>query len=668
MFEFIKANRSFYKLLIFFFIPTAIVILKIVWGENSMSYVGSRAIIASAFGFVLLGLLLLLAWGVGRKIQVWLYLDRLTGLEQCIFNLAVGLGVVGYGVLIMGLIGILNPWGISLWLFMLSIIAWREIFNIVSNIPVWISKSKELFGELGILEKGMLLISAGIFVTVLAKTMAPPNDYDGLMYHLQAPKLFLQAGRIYPLPENIQANFPFTIEMLFTIGIALQSDVLASQLNLLFALLLVLAVYCFGRQYMSRAAGWLAVAILLGIWIFPLWASSQNVDIAWALYEFLAFFGLVRWQKKDSQRWLMFAGLMAGFAIGTKYMALGGVFVLGLFVLWQSRHMGWHKILVNGVIFGGIALFIGSPWYLKNLVWFGNPVFPFIFGGRDWDRAQFEFYFSWLRGFVPGNNIWDYIILPFKIYIQNKKFSTMMGIDTPSWLFPLVFLYPFTKKSRVLTWMAWVMLLRFGMWALAAQIRFLLPLYPGLSLLTAHVILDLVGKLKSRTVRHGLIIIGVGSLLILSFVIQVLYLYAFPPFGVILGLESKIAYLSRFSGDFNAKQYLQENLDPDARVLMMWSGTGYYCDERCIPDTSQSQWVRIASPSFDPFVVAPELREMGVTHLLFSFPEYSAISEEHDPTGIHKRAGDFFWDEFYPVCAREIYVDPWARIFELSCN
>ena len=150
MFENIKSKQSFYKLFIFILVPTAIVILKILWSDNSMSYVGSRAIIASAFGFVLLGLLLLLAWGVGRKIQDWLRLEELIGLEQCIFNLAIGLGVVGYGVLILGLIGILNPWGISLWLFMLSIIAWREIFNNVSNIHVWISKSKELFGELGI--------------------------------------------------------------------------------------------------------------------------------------------------------------------------------------------------------------------------------------------------------------------------------------------------------------------------------------------------------------------------------------------------------------------------------------------------------------------------------------------------------------------------------------
>ena len=98
------------------------------------------------------------------------------------------------------------------------------------------------------------------------------------------------------------------------------------------------------------------------------------------------------------------------------------------------------------------------------------------------------------------------------------------------------------------------------------------------------------------------------------------------------------------------------------------SGTGYYCDERCMPDTSQSQGVRIAIPSFDPLVVASELREMGVTHLLFSSLEYSFISSKHDPTGLHKRAGDFSWNDFYPVCASEIYVDPWPRIFEIPCD
>lgn len=78
--------------------------------------------------------------------------------------------------------------------------------------------------------------------------------------------------------------------------------------------------------------------------------------------------------------------------------------------------------------------------------------------------------------------------------------------------------------------------------------------------------------------------------------------------------------------------------------------------------------MRIAIPSFDPLVVAAELREMGVTHLLFSYPEYYFFSSEHDPTGMHKRAGDFFWNDFYPACASEIYVDPWTRIFEITCD
>ena len=60
------------------------------------------------------------------------------------------------------------------------------------------------------------------------------------MYHLQGPRLFLEAGRILPLPNTWGANNPFTLELLFMFGLRFGSDNFAKLLHLSFALLLVM--------------------------------------------------------------------------------------------------------------------------------------------------------------------------------------------------------------------------------------------------------------------------------------------------------------------------------------------------------------------------------------------------------------------------------------------
>lgn len=226
-------------------------------------------------------------------------------------------------------------------------------------------------------EKLTIALCLGIFLLVLLQTLTPPWDYDGLMYHLEGPRLFLQAGQIVPLPENWLTYYPFLVEMLFGLGLAFGSDVFAKLVHLTFAVLLVLATYSAAARFTGRKHAWLAAAILVGIPIFPIWAGFAYSDMAWALYEFLAVYAALIWierrQSSDADEvesasqprlpeWglLALAGALMGFALGTKYMALGGAGVLGLVVLWQSRKDGWRRVVRNAAVYGLAALLVGG--------------------------------------------------------------------------------------------------------------------------------------------------------------------------------------------------------------------------------------------------------------------------------------------------------------------
>ena len=92
---------------------------------------------------------------------------------------------------------------------------------------------------------------------VLVQDLAPPTDYDGLLYHLVAPQAFLQAGRIVYLPHNFSANLPALGELLFAFGLAGGSDRAPQLIHALAGGLAVGLTYTFGaRLFGPRAALW----------------------------------------------------------------------------------------------------------------------------------------------------------------------------------------------------------------------------------------------------------------------------------------------------------------------------------------------------------------------------------------------------------------------------
>ncbi len=646
----------------------------------------------------LCGTVLLVAAALGHKVSRKLRIDELSCLENGVFDLALGLGAIAYGVFALGLLGLLKPWALAGWLFALTMFAWREVAQILA-LPWRRTFSRAMLRRLPLDEKLLLVLGGVIFILALAQSMTPAWDYDGLMYHLQGPRLFLQAGRFYPVTENWLTFYPFTVEMLFTIGLALGSETFAKLVHLAFAVILALATFTAARRFAGRAAAWLATAILVGMPIYPIWASFAYSDMAWALYEFLGVYAVMIYfdrgigievvgnTRSGSEHgdevdllhgspgesaeaktgWLVLAGILTGLALGIKYMALGGAASLGLVILWKSRSGGWRRILAHGAMFGGAALLVGSPWYLKNWLWMGNPVYPFYIspGGDLGERVAL--WMDYMNGFGAPRTLAGYLLLPVLLYTQYARFGTFMGsIEIPSLLFPFVLGYPFTRRVPALNILAGWTVLRFAFWAISAQqTRFLLPLFPALSILAAYVLVLLAGRLSRMLGRALLRGLGFGMLAV-ALVYSLLFLADVRPLGVIVGAESRDAFLSRKLHLYPALQVIQTELPTEARVWMLWDGRGYYCDQRCVVDVDQSQWTQVAMHSWDVQQTARELRQRGATHLLVSLQDANFIAQ-FDRSGRQLHAVEFLIGEFLPACTRELYQNEYYKLVELTC-
>jgi hypothetical protein len=640
-------------------------LLRIVFPERPLDYVGLQALIDLFFVIALLFAILLLSVGIGQKLIRWFSLVGITSLEQLIFSLPLGLGVLAYGVFFIGLLGLLHPWIILSYLLILFVCFLKSINSVLhqflSQFPTILRKFVALNGW----QRIILIASILILAASLLQALSPPADYDGLMYHLPAPELFLQEGRLLVLPGLWQANGPLAVQMLFTIGLSFGSDVFAKLIHLTFAVLLIIGTFSFANRFFGRTQAWVSVAILLGIPVLPIWAAWAYVDFAWAIYELLSLYAILLFVLRGERRWLILAGVVIGFGLGTKLLAIATLGLMILFIIWKSRESGILAMLKHSALFCGIALLIASPWYLKNWLMAGNPFYPMFFGGLEWPADRLALLNQYLYSFGTGTGFLDYLFLPWNLYVNHDQFSGALNIEIPSILFLLVFIFPFLQHNKVIKGLSGFLLLRFIVWGLGSQqTRFLLPMFPLLSVVSTQVVYTLLRipgfRRTSRILFSGLL----GGLIFATMIYSVGFAINSAP--VVMGLESKESFLSRQPGNFQALQLITHTFDPDSRVFMMWDGKGYYCDHRCLPDAEQGQWTRLVSTSDSMQQVIATLREMGITHLLISGDVGFILN--HDPSGQHQKAFDFFVNEFQPLCARQIFHDQWTILYEFTCQ
>jgi hypothetical protein len=638
----------------------------------------SGTFLDSLFAIGLTGLVLFISAGLGVWITKQFKMESWSFIEQTIIGIPLGLAAIGYSVLFMGLAGWINPIHFICLLIMLTILSFKKSVSFLYEALQNIKGFKNTWKKFTLIKKVVFSAGALALVFALFQGFTPPWDYDGLMYHLQGPRLFLEAGKIIPLPENVLTFYPFTWEMIYMMGLALGSDIFARLIHFSTLILFLLATYIYGRRFLSKLGGWIAVSILLGIPILLILGISAYTDIAWGLFQFLAIAIFLVWLNENNAKLLVLSGLMQGLALGSKYLAISGAVILFVYVFWFSRRIdggqnNWKKSFQNGMLFGVITIALAMPWYLKNLIWTGNPVFPFYLPQDIVDINQLKIWMGWINSFGTGKNWFDYLLLPINLYIHNEEFGSFLyTIDMPNPLFLLVFLYIFTRKyidyhqRETLDILSTLTGFQFVFWAFGSQQgRFLIPLYPSLSILVSSVLISSYMHFRNKFLWKKIITILVGGMVFVTLILMCIYMWIIQPEKVILGLDSKSDFLSRIVHDFRGVKYINSNLLEDDRVLLLWDGRSYYCNNKCSPDVDQSIWSTLIEKTTSLNEVAGWLNERKITHLFFSKEDISYFLTKHDPQGLHLNATKFLLDEFVPNCTVEIYKDDWVYIYKL---
>ncbi|NBC10858.1 MAG: hypothetical protein GVY24_03870 [Planctomycetes bacterium] len=248
---------------------------------------------------------------------------------------------------------------------------------------------------------------------ILVAACCPPGTlwqveafgYDVLTYHLQLPRQWLEAGRITGDPRNVYSYLPSLVESGYAMIGALRGSVsgAAYACQLFHASLAVYAAVAVGRTvagFVGAMAGGAAGAALLAVPWTMITASSAYNELAVIALGAAALLVLT---DVSSERigGAAAVGLLVGAATLSKLTAGPMIAVpIGLMLLLRlNPALRWRKppTLRTGLRSLAVAAVVGlltlSPYFIRNAVWTGNPVFPFatgVLGTGHWDAAQAE--------------------------------------------------------------------------------------------------------------------------------------------------------------------------------------------------------------------------------------------------------------------------------------
>ncbi len=624
-----------------------------------------------------LAFVLLVALGVGRRLVKAVPFEW--ALEEGLFAVALGLGLVAYATLALGEAGLLRRGPLLAVLACGALFGRREIVaglaQAVDGVRRWCALPPSRSEVAG------LALACALLAAEVVMVFAPPVGGDQTKYQLVYPRLWADAHRLVATPWSFWGYLQYLMNMLFTAAFVLRGDVLARLLHDAYGVLLALAVFALGRRVFSRQTGVWAALLFVTMPITATLMIRAWVEFTLTAYVVLAVIALVAWRRSGAGQWLALAAVMAGFAAGTKLIGLLVPALIGLAALVHVIRSGGVGALRGAVatlvLFGVVAAAVASPCYLRNAAETGNPMFPFgygVFGGRNWSAASargLDAYYDAYRetqaarrGGHAYRSMWQTLRFPWdatmapQSFEETGRFAYDLGPSLLAFAPGLLLL----RKSRD-AWLlaglavAYAAPVAFWMWA---HPRYVHPAVPLLLVVAVEAVrrLAVYGPRAARAVTA---VLAATVLLHTALAVRVLAPLWPDSVRVATGRMSADEFLRRNERRYALASVVHEQVPPDGNVLVlgMIPHPYYYLDRRFTLASPLEQdaidYRRIET--LDEFVKT--LREFGVTHVV---REAEADKRGANPVGDRVLR---LWDELL-ARAEKIGDTPDGALYRLS--
>jgi len=547
----------------------------------------------------------------------------------------IGYGTIAYLIFVFGILQILYR-GLAYTVLILGLLfLYYRRRDFVSGLHRLFKNIAEVVERPFSIERAVWLAFILLFIFLnLSIALTPPISKDALIYHLVGPKVFIQDHGIGFVSGNFYTNFPFTIEMLFTLGMLLQGPILAKLIHFSFGFLTVLAIYQWTAGKASVSTGLLAAIIYYTLPLVAKLSGWAYVDMALAFFVLVMTTALLDWKESRHKGLVALAGMLGGLAMGIKYSSLVMVLIIVLSALLflkrkdlpRDSHMGTTAIKVLA-----IAAVVAFPWYLKNWMLTGNPVYPFLyslFGGREWSQEIAKMYALFLSFVGSESGILNYLKLPWDIcFFGGGGRPDFDGYIGPIFLLVPILSVAIRPKLVEIRFMLFSSSIYFLLWgALIQQLRLLVPIFPMLSIILAL----LIHKSPERWRKTRLCILFFCLLtMILNTYFHVDRYRRIAPHQYIAGNQSETEFLRSHLNSYPAIEYINHHLTDQDKVLFVFLCDGpYYCERPYVYDPvfEANTFMDAIRASTSAAGALVRFRQKGITHILLNHDYMASIA------------------------------------------
>jgi 4-amino-4-deoxy-L-arabinose transferase-like glycosyltransferase len=416
-------------------------------------------------------------------------------------------------------------------------------------------------------------------------SLTPPRAADAMLYHLAQLKLIAQdhGYRFYPY---ITYHFPMFFGLLSLPGFMLFSGV-AYKVN-------VFITFCISIMITLRIASLYKIksshALFFILFFTPLCfheAHSALNDWPVICFGLLGYYFLFVFSEVLEAKYLYLAFAALGFSLGIKYQAilyLPGAAFFTLYVLMKNKQ---YRMLKHVVGSGVVMLLVASPFYVKNRIYFHNPVWPLavnIFHGKP--SYLNELAVSFAKANSGQHNVAS-------LFNNLRNFTSYPLIPASIWgcIFLSVIL-SFKQQFKLVM----VLILYFLTWWLFQPdyyLRFSIFILPlGLLIGFRYYEENSLKKVNKYVMRSGYVITMLFSV--------PLFLY-YSAFYAKLYVSSNAGQYHQYTMYYPVINWINRHTPRNAKVLtLLESGQTYYIDRKLLRADSLSgalNWKKITSVS-----------------------------------------------------------------------
>jgi hypothetical protein len=405
---------------------------------------------------------------------------------------------------------------------------------------------------------------AALFLLVLPlqgfASLAPVTGSDALHYHFTTQRLYLAEG--FRAPWSLLHGFFCGIShQLILAGLALGSGQLAQGWLFFGGALGALATLRLAKLWIDGAWPWLA-ALAFALTPVTFWQTTAAgaPDIWMCAFVPLCLVAILQARVNSSPNFMVLAGVLAGAIAGTKYTGLIFATALLAGLLVASRSAGYSSVAKSWLFFV-CAIVVGIAPYMRNWLWTGDPVFPFLF----WRTQHASPLFNATAvssilldtGASRHFNLWQLLKFPLFAAVDQTHLGAWQLLGPLVLIFAPFAIWQLRNSAEGRIVLAVWFIGSLGIGAASAMSRFLLPLLP---VALAASVAGIASITQERwPVLRALSLLAIGGFIFTGFAAMTVYSRA--AWSVVAGRTTAENYLLADAPDYQRSEFLNREIE-----------------------------------------------------------------------------------------------------------